>query len=151
MNSYSAFDGDLVRPLGFVTLYAAYAEQEICELVRLLCDMDDLPEKWFRKSVGWKLKTVVGKLDRVQAGAIPDLIVAVSDARHLFNQRNDLIHGLLFSGGRLVSLDPDVPDQRVTPDQVAALADALFDCKGRLNVYRHKQLIPALATTPSGA
>jgi hypothetical protein len=151
MNSYSAFDGDIVRPLGFVTLHAAYAEQEICELLQLLCDRADLPEKWFRQPVGWKLKRVVEQLDRVQAELIPDLITAVQDARRLFDQRNDLIHGLLFSGGRLVSLNPGAQEQQVTPDQVAELADALFNCKDRLNVYRQKQLVPALAEVPGGA
>jgi hypothetical protein len=30
---YEAYEGDLVRPLGFVTLYSAYAEGELDELI----------------------------------------------------------------------------------------------------------------------
>jgi hypothetical protein len=40
-----SFEGDLIRPLGLVTLYFGYAEFEIDELVNTLSatDPDDLP------------------------------------------------------------------------------------------------------------
>ena len=151
MNTYSAFDGDIVRPLGFVALHAAYAEREIGKLLQLLCETADLPPTWFRRPVGWKLRRVSQRLSGVHAEAIPDLLDAVRDAQNLFGQRNDLIHGLLFSGGTLIPLDPSAPHRLVTPDEVAALGQALFNCKERLDVYRQKQLIPALAKAQSGS
>lgn len=149
MNTYSAFEGDLVRPLGFVTLYAAYAEQELGELIQLLCDKSELPEEWHRQPVGWKLGRISDELARVRPEVIRDLLIAVYDARVLFAQRNELIHGSIFSPERLVSQKPDAPDRRVSPDSISALADALFNCKERLNVYRQKQLVPALAAATS--
>jgi hypothetical protein len=41
------------------------------------------------------------------------LRTALKDARALFKQRNELIHGRLFSGGRLVSNRTNVPVQQV--------------------------------------
>lgn len=144
MTNYSAFEGDLVRPLGFVVLYASYAEWEICEILRALSDESSLPENWVRNTVGWKLSQVSKALGQLGEEDAPDLVVAIKDARALFDQRNELVHGVLFAGGRLHSMDPEVPARGTSVDEVAALAEALFNCRERLNVYRQKQLAPAL-------
>jgi len=61
-----AFDGDLIRPLGLVSLYCAYAEGEIDELLFALSAVevfDDAKRQW---TVGQKLTHAEKSLLRLQ-------------------------------------------------------------------------------------
>ena len=139
-----AFDGDLIRPLGLVTLYCAYAEGEIDELLSALSGLepfDDAKRQW---TVGQKLAHAEKLIHRLQRQELAGLLTTLMDARSLFERRNALIHGKLFSGGRLVSNRPGVSDQRVTAQELDAFAALVFSCKERLFMHRCKHLLPLL-------
>lgn len=140
-----AFDGDLVRPLGLVTLYCAYAEGEIDELLFALSGLeafDDAKRQW---TVGQKLTHAEKIIQRLQHEELAGLLNTLVDARRLFERRNALIHGRLYSGGRLVSNRAGVPDQRVTAQELNEFAELVFSCKEHLFMHRCTHLLPLLA------
>jgi hypothetical protein len=75
---------------------------------------------------------------------LADLQAALKEAQGLFAQ-NQLVHGRLFSGGRLVSTRIGKPDQRISGDEIVRLAEAIFNWKERVWLCRCRQLLPLLA------
>jgi hypothetical protein len=140
-----AFEGDLVRPLGLVTLYAAYAEGEIDELLSVLPapePFDDSKRQW---QVGRKLTYAQRLIRKLKASDLSGLQSTLEDAKALFRQRNELVHGRLFSGGRLVSNRTDVPVQQVSVEDIVGLAERIFSWKEQLWMHRCRHLLPLLS------
>lgn len=141
----ATFEGDLIRPLGLVTLYFAYAEGELDDFIETLSiseSFDDEKRQW---TVGRKLlhaRHLLGQLN-IDAPAVGALL---DEGRLLFDQRNALVHGRLFAGGRLVSNRRSIPERRVIPDEITQLADQIFNWKERVWAYRWKSLVPQLAS-----
>lgn len=145
-----AFEGDLIRPLGLVTLYAAYAEAELDMLITALsvdAPYDNLKRQW---PLGKKLRLALKLTRRFNASSLKQLESVLGNGRDLFAERNALIHGQLFSGGRLVSNRPDVPERRITPQALDHLANEIFSWKEQLFVYRCRHLIPLLEVRNKG-
>ena len=146
-----AFDGDLIRPLGVVTLYCAYAEGEIDELLSALSSLepfDDAKRQW---TVGQKLTHAEHLIERLQCNELDGLLETLVDARRLFERRNALIHGRLYAGGRLVSNRAGVPDRRVTPEELNEFAELVFSCKERIFMHRCRHLPAALKSHGEGS
>src|SRR5512139_2143745 len=123
------FEGDLVRPLGLVTLYAAYAEGEIDELLSALPapePFDDAKRQW---QIGRKLTYAQRLIRKLKARDLSDLLATLDDAQILFRQRNELVHGRLFSGGRLVSNRTNVAVRQVSAEDIGGLAERIFNWK----------------------
>lgn len=139
-----SFEGDLVRPLGLVTLYSAYAEGEIDQLLVALCAPQPFDEKMQQWTVGRKLIFAQRLVRALKAASLTGLIAALKDARALFEHRNALIHGRIYAGGRLISNRSDVPDRRVSPDELLDLAERIFTCKEHISMHRERHLLPVL-------
>jgi hypothetical protein len=140
-----AFEGDLGRPLGLVTLYAAYAEGEIDELLGSLPapePFDDTKRQW---QVGRKLAYAQVLIRKMNVSDLSGLRATLKDARPLFKQRNELVHGRLFSGGRLVSNRTNVPVRQVSAEDILELAERIFHWKEQLWMHRCKHLLPLLS------
>jgi hypothetical protein len=138
------FDGDLIRPLGLVTLHFAYAEGELDELLEALSvrePFDDAKRQW---PVGQKLRHAQQLLRGFDASELAALDTALEEARVLFDRRNTIVHGRLYTGGRLVSNRPNAP-KRITPQELTELAELIFACKERIFANRCKHLLPLLA------
>jgi hypothetical protein len=146
-----AFDGDLIRPLGLVTLYCAYAEGEIDELLLALSSLDPLDNATRQWTVGQKLARATQLIERLQRKELSALLETLADARRLFERRNALIHGRLYAGGRLVSSRAGVPDQRVTPQELNEFAELVSSCKERLWMNRCRHLLPVLESHRAGS
>jgi len=142
----TAFEGDLIRPLGLITLYCAYAEGEVDELLLAMSSLEPFDDSRRQWPVGQKLAHAEGLIRRLnrddQLGA---LLSAITEARALFERRNSLIHGRLYAGGRLMSNRSSVPESRVTPEELNAFAESVFTCKERLFVHRCRDLQSAIA------
>jgi hypothetical protein len=138
-------DGDLIRPLGLVTLYFAYAEAELEELLETLSCPEPLDDSMLQWPVGRKLAHAQSLVERLGADELADLTTTLGEARALFEKRNSLVHGSIFAGGRVVSTRRGVPDQRVTPNQLTELAESIFSWKERIYMHRHRHLNPILA------
>lgn len=140
-----AFEGDLVRPLGLMTLYAAYAEGEIDELLSALLapePFDDAKRQW---QVGRKLTYAQRLIRKLKASDLSGLLATLEGAKALFRQRNELVHGRLFSGGRLVSNRTNVATRHVSADDIVGLAEQIFNWKEQLWMHRCRHLLPLLS------
>jgi len=146
-----AFEGDLIRPIGVVTLYCAYVEGEIDELLLALSSLEPFDGATRQWTVGQKLARATQLIERLQRKELSALLETLADARRLFERRNALIHGRLHAGGRLVSNRAGVPDQRVTPQELNEFAELVFSCKERLWMNRCRHLLPILESHRAGS
>jgi len=140
------FEGDLIRPLGLVTLYSAYAEGELDDFIELMSvaePYDDEKRQW---SVGRKLVHARKLLGDLRVQDTQSAIALVDEGRTLFEGRNALVHGRLYAGGRLVSNRRGTSERRVTAEEITQLAERIFNWKERIWAYRCKSLAPHLAS-----
>ena len=139
-----AFEGDLVRPLGLVTLFSAYAEGEIDEMLVALCgeQFDHKIQTW---TIGRKLALVQRRVRALKVESLNGLMTVLKDARKLFELRNEIIHGRLYSGGRLVSNRRSVPERLVSPEELTDLAERILSCKEHICMYRQRHLPAVIA------
>jgi len=139
-----SFEGDLIRPLGLLTLYFGYAEFEVDALI-------DALEKWgligaSPKSapLGQRLTTARDLLNRQQIVEATQVISIIDEFRHLIELRNVLVHSCVLAGGRVIPSDKSQGTLRVTPEQLTKLAGDIFTWKEKLSAARQRQLMPAL-------
>ncbi|SRR6266480_5364810 len=140
----ASFDGDLIRPLGLVTLYFAYAEAELDELLDALSCHEPFDESERQWPVGRKLTHAQSLVEHLGAPELAGLATALGEARALIERRNSLVHSSIFAGGRVVATRRGVPERRVTPNQLTELAESIFSWKERMHMHRHRDLGPIL-------
>jgi hypothetical protein len=143
----SSYEGDLIRPLGLVTLYAAYAEGEVELLLETLSVVQPLEKQTHRRPLGQKISLALDLVAKLNHESLAELDAVLREAEALFAKRNELIHGRLYSGGRLESNYPGVPARKVTVEELAEFAEQVFNWKERLNVQRWRKLLPLLAVS----
>src|SRR5665647_1380423 len=89
-------DRDIVRGLGFVTLYSAYLEEHIDALLSMLGPVEKFGEDKQRWPISRKIKHAKKVLSRIDNrefnNLIPDLDICLS----LFEDRNELVHGRIY-------------------------------------------------------
>jgi len=127
-----------------VTLYEAYAEGEVDELLSVLPGpqpFDDAKRQW---QVGRKLNYARSLIRKLKTSDLSGLLATLEDAKVLFKQRNELVHGRLFAGGRLVSSRTRVPTKHVSPDEITRLAEQIFSWKEQIWMHRCR-LLPLLS------
>ena len=139
------YDGDLIRPLGLVTLHFGYAEYEIDTLLQCLSDAGRIPGTWHSKPIGQKLAQLADALRAPDAEVQSALAALLTEVDGLLAQRNMLIHGCLLAGGRITSGRSGVEDKRTSVEELNALADGIFNWKERLSAFRWRQVEPLLA------
>jgi hypothetical protein len=143
----ASFEGDLIRPLGLVTLYFGYAEFEVNALLDALNGVGLAVDTPRNISLGQKLAVVREVLSQLQIAEGSQLISIVDEARSLIELRNTLVHSSIVAGGGVTPSDSARPEMTVTPEQLTELADTIFTWKERLSVTRQLQLVPALQRT----
>jgi len=123
-------DGDIVRGLGFVTLYAAHVEQDVDDLLQIMDPITAFDEKTQRWNIKRKLKhaaRIVRSLQCVQLNGLPQ---SLEDAIVLFERRNEYIHGRIWAdfdrSDYIQSGRPHVPNKHVTYSELYALANELW-------------------------
>jgi hypothetical protein len=146
------YEGDLIRPLGLVTLHFAYAEAELDLLLEALSSSEPYDDRKRQWPVGRKLNYAQRLIRRLQVDSLAGLIAVLRDARALFERRNALVHSSIFTGGRMVSNRQSVANQYVSGAELTQLAEQIFSWKEQLYAQRSRQLMPLLATgeTPRG-
>jgi hypothetical protein len=138
------FEGDLIRPLGLVTLYFGYAEFEVDALLDALVGVRLAVDMSRNASLGQKLAAVRDVLSRQKIAEAGELIAIVDEVRPLIDLRNTLVHSSIVAGGRVRPSDKTRSDITVTPEQLTKLADTIFTWKERLSATRQLRLMPAL-------
>ena len=142
-----SFEGDLILPLGLVTLYFGYAEFEVDALLDALVGVGLAVAIPRIASLGQKLAVVREVLSRRKLAEAGELIAIVDEGRPLIELRNTLVHSSIVAGGRVRPSDKARSDMTVTPEQLTQLADAIFTWKERLSATRQLRLMPALQRT----
>ena len=138
------YEGDLIRPLGLVTLYFAYAEAELDELIETLLSRELYDDKKRRLPVGRKIHYAKKLIKALHADSLDVLTEKLNEALKLFERRNSIIHSCIFSGGRMVSNRKSVQNQLITGAELTQLAEDIFRCKDHINMLRWKFLAPLL-------
>jgi hypothetical protein len=129
-------DGDIVRGLGFVALYAAYLEEQIDNLLMMLAPIEAYDKKKQRWHISKKIKHVIRVLGRLDAEEIPDLATDLRTCINLFEDRNKLIHGRIYGNfdrpDTLKSGRLNTPEREVTPEELYKLANEFWDFRGAI-------------------
>ena len=132
-------DGDPVRGVGLVTIYAAYLEEQIDQLLTQLEPLEPFPHQEQR----WPISRKLGKDKRLVtqlAFKYRDAMLNDLDAcAERFEWRNEVVHGRIFGGANdrpdtLKSGRPNVPDRPVESAELYQLANDLDAL--RASVYR---------------
>jgi c-di-GMP-related signal transduction protein len=139
-----AYEGDLIRPLGLVTLYFGYAEFEVNSLIKLLGQYGVSIKISDTASLGLRVDAFINALEPLKCDGVVEVLEILAEAKTLLEQRNNLIHGAVFSQGRVVPSNSAKNQFYVTPESLSELADKAFNWKERLNSKIQRRLIPAL-------
>jgi hypothetical protein len=94
-----SFEGDLIRPLGLVTLYFGYAEFEVDALLDALVGIGLAEGTPRNASLGQKLAAVRDVLSRQTIAEAGQVIAIADEVRPLIELRNTLVHSSIVAGG----------------------------------------------------
>jgi hypothetical protein len=127
-------DGDLVRGLGFVTMYSAWVEEDVDELLRTLEPVRPFAEGIQRMQISRKLAhaaRLVRHLNSAELDGLPD---ALEGARDLFERRNAVVHGRIYAGQDKIdyiqSGRPNVAARPIESAELYALANDFWEYRG---------------------
>jgi hypothetical protein len=138
-------DGDFIRGLGYVTMYSAWTEDDVDELLYQLDSIESFDKKKQILPISQKLKhaaKLVGKLDCVELNELPDNL---EKGIGLFNTRNLLIHGKIsYAIENLYVVKPGRPKE---PSKTVASKD-VYDLANEFCSYRVLILDPMYETIP---
>jgi hypothetical protein len=129
-------DGDVVRGLGIVALYAAYLEEQVDNLLFMLQPMEAFPEGEQR----WPTSRKIEKAKRLVGGLVFDyrdaLLADLDASKRLLEWRNEVIHGRIYANfdrpDTLKSGRPNIPDRVVDSAELYELANNLAEARSVL-------------------
>lgn len=117
-------DGDIIRRLGFVTLYSAYLEEMIDDFLSLLKEnghCDNYDHRW---PISHKIHKAVSALRDGRLGDQATLVSILESASALFENRNEVVHGRIYADiGDKCILCPGRPDREKRPIDPSELYD----------------------------
>jgi uncharacterized phage infection (PIP) family protein YhgE len=120
-------DNDIVRALGFVTLYSAYVEESVDEVMERLSLVNKITDKERKFPTSQKIKWCIKTLESLDNKNLNDLISLLKEAKEALEERNEFIHGRFYASNdrsdNLKSGRVGVPDREVTPDELYDLAE----------------------------
>ncbi|MDH3690471.1 MAG: hypothetical protein OEU36_13415 [Gammaproteobacteria bacterium] len=129
-----ADDGDLVRGLGFITMYAAWVEEDVDDLLRMLNAVEYFDEKKQRWPISAKLRHAAKVVRRLKSDELDGLPEALEDAIDLFELRNEYIHGRIYAGFDRVDYiqggRPNSPTKPITSAELYDLANQIWEYRG---------------------
>ncbi len=139
-----AFEGDLIRPLGLVTLYFGYAEFTVKRLLVWIKETGLASETPMTMPLGQRIAFLRDTLAGLQHEVVREFLDLLEAGHPLLTRRNALVHACILAQGRVISNDGSGRQSMVTPQQLCELAEQIFDWKERLDVMFQKQLLPML-------
>jgi hypothetical protein len=142
-----SFEGDLIRPLGHVTLFFGYVEAEVNAICGLLRAKGVPIEVSPVAPLGQRLAEFEKVVQALQSAAVPEVLSLLEESKSLIDRRNALVHASILAKGRVVPNDPKRPNFSVTPESLTALAEEAFHWKERLNAAVQLRLLPTLRKT----
>jgi hypothetical protein len=130
-------DGDIIRGLGFVTLYSAYAEEQADNLLERLSQIDAFDDQKRKWPISQKLRHALELIERLRSAELADLKKVLRDGWALFDRRNEVVHGRIYPGRRkspdtLKSGRPNVPEREIKPEELYELANEFVNYQSAL-------------------
>lgn len=129
-------DGDIIKALGYVTIYAAYLEEGVDVLIERLSKINGLDSVSVRDPVSKKINWCQSAIKSLGDSRLTQLEFVLHDAKKLFEKRNEIIHGRIYAGNErgdnLKSSRANIPTRIVTADELYALAADLFAAQGKV-------------------
>ena len=124
-------DGDIVRALGFVALYAAYVEESVDVVMERLSLVDEITDKQRRWPISSKIDWCKDILTSLNSDELRELISVLDQTKEVLEKRNEVIHGRIYAGNErsdnLKSGRPGVLEREVTADELYDLAENLLE------------------------
>lgn len=146
----SSIEGDLVRPLGFVTLNWAYAEAQLDEVLDALSRLSEGTPNKKALMFGAKILAALRIITELKMDRLDALAAILHEADPLIQVRNELIHGQLFNGGRLGGrLVTKCETKYITVQEISDIAERIFSWKEKLWMQYCRVLLPMLPPTPN--
>ena len=128
-------DGDIVKGLGFVSMYSAWVEEDIDDILRLLSPVEPFEINQQRWSISQKLKHTAKIMRNLNSGELTELPSALQNALVLFDRRNEVIHGRIYAGfGKadyVQSGRPNVPTRQINSAELYQLANDFWNCRDK--------------------
>lgn len=133
-------NGDIVRALGYLALYAAYTEEAIDECISTLIKHDPKPPKNLQKyPFSQKIEYIKQQIElkplTQELQHFPKLLDYLTD---LFKERNLIIHGRIYGSlqGKADILRPGRPtgsEREISSEELIDLANQFFETLNPLN------------------
>jgi hypothetical protein len=131
-------DGDIVRGLGFVTLYSAYLEEHIDALLSMLGPVERFGEDKQRWPISRKIKHAKKVLRTIDNREFYNLKADLDICLSLFEDRNEMVHGRIYGNfpreNILKFSRPNIADREINSAELYELANE-FD-EFRAVIYR---------------
>ncbi|MBL8251033.1 MAG: hypothetical protein JNK31_05155 [Candidatus Competibacter sp.] len=147
-----ADDGDIVRGLGFVSLYSAWVEEDIDDLLWLMSPIKSFGDKQQRQPVNQKLNNAIKLVRSLNSLELDGLSDVLESALKLFEKRNEFIHGRIYAGhdriDYLQSGRPNIPTRSITSAELYKLANEFWEFRSNLirpQYFRLPRAIEAFA------
>ena len=148
-------DGDLIRALGYVALYAAYLEEAIDDVLLAVCSVNkDADRKKLRWPVSRKIDFIHQSMEdwnnlSTELSRFTNIIVMLSE---LLERRNFYIHGRIYadrkSGDILKPAREGYPEIPAMSSDLYSLANDLFGARS-LCQHTSEFAIPRYANSQS--
>lgn len=148
-------DGDIVRGLGFVSMYSAWVEEDVDDLLRLMSPVEPFDENKQRWQISRKLKNAADLVRRLKSTELDGLPEALEGALDLFEWRNELVHGRIYAGHDNIdyvkSGRPNIPTRPITSAELYELANAFLEYRGNFIGPKLFRLPRAIESLNNGA
>ena len=120
-------DNDILRGLGCATLCAAYAEEQVDQILSLLHRVEPFDDKVRRLPVDQRLARASAVVQRLASDELFELERTLAAGPALFERRDEIVHGRLYPGlergGALQAAKPKVTQRPATAQELYALAN----------------------------
>jgi len=130
-------DGDVIRGLGFVTLYSAYAEEQADCLLDWLSPIQDFDDTTKRLPISKKLKHALKIVETLGWKELRDLKDVLRHGPGLFERRNEVVHGRIYARhkrpAKLKSSRPNVSDREIESEELYELANDFMNYRAALH------------------
>jgi hypothetical protein len=123
-------DGDLIKSLGYLVLYAAYVEEAVDECVNVFSQyLPDMDKQILRQTTKQKIRFIQAHIEsnplteELVQSQFPSLLKFLLN---LFDARNEIIHGRIYGSLKLSEADTLIPGRPESKERAIA-AKEIYD------------------------
>ncbi len=138
-------DGDIVRGLGFVSMYSAWVEEDVDDILRGLNDIEPFTVKVQRWMISRKLEYSAAIINNLKSPELIELPNILRSGVQLFEERNQLIHGRIYAG---FDRKDYVRSGRIGNPVREIISLDLYDLANKFFSYRGELIGPQLFRIP---